>query len=371
MSSCIFGSHSGEDGSALVMTLAILMFLSILGTTALNSSNSELMLVGDSRRRQKAFFIAESGIEFGKQYLYESMDNGTNLNSIITGGAISKTVGDGNFNLYFEENATDDDFFWMISNGTYSNAKKQIKLYIEKDRSDIDMEADAAFGVYTPNATMTMKGNPLISGDEYDIPDDFDCSGAGCNGLATGVSGKPSLYFAEEPYSLSYNPSKHLSPDFDYDTIGTSDKDNEYWQDFAEALLPYADRTITPTDNVEAFWGTREDPDITVVDGKKINSTIDGAGVLILKNGADITGNFHFEGVAICLVQEGDTIEMFSAAGTPDIFGTVVVAGETPDEIHFEEITYTGNARVKYSSEALGFAYDAIPPDLIIISWQD
>jgi Tfp pilus assembly protein PilX len=64
-----------ENGIALILVLIILVLLSILGMTILTTSTSELRIVGNNRKVQAAFFVADSGTDFAltKDAIYTSI----------------------------------------------------------------------------------------------------------------------------------------------------------------------------------------------------------------------------------------------------------------------------------------------------------
>ncbi|EFI36149.1 hypothetical protein Dthio_PD3603 [Desulfonatronospira thiodismutans ASO3-1] len=390
--------YKKQAGSALIISIVVLMLLSILGAAALRATNSELGIVRDEIMREAAFYVSESGIEAGKSYLQERLSEsslrGDSSKSFILDSEIDniedeepylshKFENDSEYSVWFQwEDDNNNSSFQVISNGNKKDKNVQTTLTLQIDRNESDTPTpDAPFSIHTPNPKMRMQGNPLISGYDHDVPEDFLCGG-NCTGLENFDSeydSMPAIYSDNEFEYLDYQ-DKHLDSPVETTQIGDSALDetgiaNDYWIDYANRLLPNYDRLIEHDTDVPGndVWGDRENPQITIVDNKKLGGTIDGAGVLILKNGADITGNFHFEGIVVYMVEEGDTIDMFSA-GTPNIFGSVVVAGEElSDDIYFEdEIGYLGNANVSFSSEAiLNSAHNAIPPYINIVSWEN
>ena len=57
-----------EDGMALILVLVVVLLLSLLGTTMLGNSNSELSIAGNYRNSAAAFYAAEAGMAFGTTY---------------------------------------------------------------------------------------------------------------------------------------------------------------------------------------------------------------------------------------------------------------------------------------------------------------
>jgi len=61
-----------EDGSVVVLALIILMLLTMLGTSATNTSTTENQVAGNERRYKQNFFKAESASLQGAQYIQNS-----------------------------------------------------------------------------------------------------------------------------------------------------------------------------------------------------------------------------------------------------------------------------------------------------------
>ncbi len=56
-----------EKGIALVVSLIMLVLLTILGTYALSTSSTELIIAGNYRNNECAFYLAEAGIGYGQE----------------------------------------------------------------------------------------------------------------------------------------------------------------------------------------------------------------------------------------------------------------------------------------------------------------
>lgn len=385
--------QSKEQGSALIAALSVLVILSMLGVAALNSSDSETRLVHERIDRLTAFALAESGLEHGKQYV---KDNIFSLDALLEDFEddpddmrIEEKLDvnpEKSYVMNLEKDPDNSNVFFIKSTGTIywegrqDKAEVTLRLEVEKDMSESDFSADAPFSIYSPEPKMKMKGKPGISGTEYDLPQNFNCSGGNCEGLpkqSHEANYKPPIYSQDNFEQLDYK-DKHLeyegSEVDDPVKIGGSESNaNESWQDFAKGLAKDVEdekfgRLISRDSSVsgDAEWGNRDNPEVTVVKDKKLSGTVDGAGILILKDGADITGNYHFEGLVFVLTEKDqEELKMFSK-GTPYIYGSAIVTGEdSPEQIEFK-----GTANVYYNEEALGYAKNAIPPALNILSWQ-
>jgi len=76
-----------EDGIILIIVLITLLLLSILGTSLLDSTTSELKITGNSRNNQVAFYAADAALQFAQTYspIYLSL-NGSTTTWPATGG---------------------------------------------------------------------------------------------------------------------------------------------------------------------------------------------------------------------------------------------------------------------------------------------
>ncbi|WP_373500126.1 pilus assembly PilX N-terminal domain-containing protein [Desulfococcus sp.] len=64
-----------EDGSALVVTMLLLVVLTIIGVAATNTSVLEILTSNSNKKKQAAFYAAESGIQHGKKLLGQMIDD--------------------------------------------------------------------------------------------------------------------------------------------------------------------------------------------------------------------------------------------------------------------------------------------------------
>src|SRR6056297_1956052 len=91
-----------ERGSVLVATIMILMLLSIIGTAALDNTNTELLIARNEKINTQSFYLAEAGIEHAKTRL--SKNNSLN--------DFSRQLGIGRY----------------IVNSTYSNSNNEYEI---------------------------------------------------------------------------------------------------------------------------------------------------------------------------------------------------------------------------------------------------
>ncbi|MCF8037824.1 MAG: pilus assembly PilX N-terminal domain-containing protein [Desulfohalobiaceae bacterium] len=153
--------NEDEYGSVLVSGMFILVILSVLGTAAMNTSNTELFIVRNDKLHKQAFYLAESGIEHAKA-------------NIIAGNnttPIPSTLSVGNYNATWTS-LTDE--YLVNSTGQVENAV--VKLQAAFGKPSISPYGFGVFG----NSTITISGNPVV--DSYNSTLGYGSSGGGTSG---------------------------------------------------------------------------------------------------------------------------------------------------------------------------------------------
>lgn len=74
---------NNERGVAIIVVMGMLLLLTILGTTMLASSTSDLKIAGNYRNSQETFYSAEAALNFGESF--------TDIYSVLFPGAASTT----------------------------------------------------------------------------------------------------------------------------------------------------------------------------------------------------------------------------------------------------------------------------------------
>ena len=95
-------AHSGakQRGAVLVMALVILLVMTILWVTVMNTASLESTMAGNTQETNRAFHAAESGLE-------HSMMEGSSFSSLINPGATNGPSGEVyNFSSYNPATAT-------------------------------------------------------------------------------------------------------------------------------------------------------------------------------------------------------------------------------------------------------------------------
>jgi len=101
-----------ERGIALIVAMVMLLLLTMIGIFALNTSSTELHIVGNYRNTETAFFAADAGVAFGQT-------SAMIYNTLILGGAVPVTswpnASSPNGTVSVSSNSADVGVVWVAS----------------------------------------------------------------------------------------------------------------------------------------------------------------------------------------------------------------------------------------------------------------
>lgn len=324
-----------KSGFALVAVMIFAALGGILAAAMLYGVGSQIKSAAREIRYEKAFFVAEAGVELAKAELRSSG---------VSSFSATTNFGGGEVRYQSIKTTTSNATIWAT--GTYENASRVLEVKVLVDPGHYPPpSADGAVGVYGSNTTVSASGNALIDGQDYSLPTNFDCNGAACAGTVTTNTVQPGVFSTTTDTAVTTSGSGSIvgNPPT---TNGTSQFSANYWEDQADLWIPQAAITLSGSYSADTDLGTRDNPQITVVAGDStITSNLDGAGILIVMNGIDLStsGNFHYEGIIILLGNNH-----FGATGTVRLFGALVSTGDGGNIT-----TAQGTPAMMYSSEAL------------------
>ncbi|MFC1461187.1 hypothetical protein ACFLQR_01540 [Verrucomicrobiota bacterium] len=384
-----------ESGMVLLVVVLFATLAAILVAGLYFASTSQVKSTQRQLRMEKAFNIAEAGVERAKSVLrnshngfsdeligYDGVSNSYDdgLLWFGAGGAAVSLAGgtytvkiidddDGDGNLLVDTNET--VIVW--STGTYQGVQRVLEVAVCVPNPLYPPETvDGALALYGTNGEVIVQGSALVDGKDYALPADFFCSGAGCVGTVIATNDAvPGVYATDTTSVVNVIGAAAVEGDPPTDLDGGGDNTQQDWIDVANDLIPYAQLVINGGVIAgQATLGTREQPCITVMNGNvKITGNVDGAGILIIVGGVDIdlVGTFHYEGIVIMLGDGFDDPETeFQDHGNATIFGAVVGLGDNMD------FTPHGSPEITYSTEALANLRNILPPDeLQVVYWRE
>ncbi len=198
---------------------------------------------------------------------------------------------------------------------------------------------NAALGIASDSMNFTMSGNPHIYGENYDMDGTRGNSAYDTNGVSV-------ISTAESTWVTSAGGTR-ITGDPQATIISPPDNPIAYVPEY----IAGADTVFANGSSNNGNYGTAAAPIIAYADGNvKFGGSGTFYGVLVVHGTLDFKGTFDM----YCLViayGDATTINVSTSAGTPQIYGGVIVTG--PKNSSF---TMKGTADVRYSVEALAMA---------------
>ena len=339
-----------SSGMALVVVVILAAVAGILAAGLHYAGGSRIMQARQEMRFDKAFFVAEAGVERAKATLKTDVTNGT-----LYGGLTN--YGEGRFQINIQDNG--NNIYTIRSTGIVETAARVIEVVVS-NTPFVPGSSDGAFCIYGTNTDLKVKGSGAIDGNDWNLPTTL----GGDDETVNTNNAMPGVFTASVTNTI--NPQKSDSiignPAI---TNGIGQYDEAYWLELANGIMP--SHVYVDGDSL----GTRASPVVTLLpsNATTFNGTRAGAGILIVPGDATlkINGTFDFEGLIIMLGDgQIDVGEELSATGTAKIFGAIVCVGGELD------INIQGTFDLNYSSQALAnLAQLEVPSQLDMISWNE
>lgn len=361
-----------NSGVALITGLVIMVLLTAIGTYAINMTEIEETLSANLKASKQAFYIADAGIEWGRQQI------GASLALPPVPAAATQTLNAGNYAGNYT--VTFPNFFPALpayeytvmvhSVGNVGNASKTLQALVTKtfDLSDaaIAMRGNEAHSRFTGSAF-------LVDGRDYDHLTGTLTARAPQLGISVPaislesmVEGALAANQKDRVKGLdgtATNPSVGVSTALTSSTITA----------IANALCPALAQSYTPISgdikiSGNKAYGSNASPQITCFDGLgtpgamgvDLSGDISGSGILIVKN-ADLvaSGNFSYNGL---IIVTGNKVGFgMIGGGKKDVYGSVLINETNWDGSSYKELVLTGNSSVMRSQSALAMAKQLLP----------
>lgn len=357
------GFEPNSSGVVLVVVVILAAVAGILAAGLHYASGSRITQVRQEMRFEKAFFVAEAGIERAKA---ELLDRATNLSGVLKGfdgvtntaddGVLSfcsttgTNYGEGRFYVKVRNNNSenpfvDTDYIVIIrSTGIVETAARVIEAEVTVTPTlaftSMPMHADGAMGMYGTNTDLTVKGDGVLDGNDWHLPSTL----GGDDEIVSTNPAQPGVFYTQPDTSITQQKTNSI--------VGNPPITNGVGMDNETDLLQFL-ADIMPTNLYVGgdSLGTREAPRITMLAGDvTLNGNNFGAGILIVPGNASlkINGTFDYEGMIIIMgdgvVDMGNELE---ALGTAKILGAILCVGGELD------VKVQGTFDLKYSTEAL------------------
>lgn len=149
---------SGEGGSALILTLLILMVLSLMATVAVRSINTGVSAAGVYKNYQQNLYIADGAANYGYAIIERTIGNSYEVDPLIDAANVTSTA-----NLVLEINASsvsnidsaDTDSPNYAPNASIAIAGETVDIDIDFSRSDIAAGSSTEFAARYDGSTTT------------------------------------------------------------------------------------------------------------------------------------------------------------------------------------------------------------------------
>lgn len=362
--SCKTAPRNGQSGMVLLTVILFSAAIVVLAAGLYFMGISQAIGARRQVRLEKAFSISEAGIERAKAELMQ-MGAGDSVpaDGILSFGP-SVDFGGGSYSVRAIGNTGNVIAIW--STGRFQNVERVLEVGVTRSAAQHPpMSADGAIAIYGPNIEIALHGSSLVDGRDHTVPEDFDCSGAGCTGSVIDENEETAgIFSACLSSELTVGGSAQIigDPPMTSGTVG--DYTDDYWNAMVDYLLEHATIAL-PGGNISGNQtiGTRDDPEIAVITGNtRITGNVDGAGVLIITDEieVDLSGTFHYEGIII-LAGHNSKLD---ALGNAAIFGSVIALGE---DAHIKP---QGSPQIYYSTPALAnLANLPMPPGPLSVAY--
>jgi hypothetical protein len=375
---------NNDKGIAMALCLFVMAMLSGITVAALAMSRSDVIMSRNYRSGSQGLAAAEAGIMHAIQVVNNV--GVINLQNDVIGpwggsapfGTATMTQ---NTSYSYSVAVADDPYHGgnnrALMTGTATGPDNSIRIveaYVIK--SDIPNAPPGAIYLATDGNT-----NATFNGSNFSVNGNDVNYSNGLPGTATGVPGiatRTETNAAEVRNSLSgnqndgvqgagYVPGNPSTPSVATTQLGPTTTQVD--QMITDLLLLTHDTYTQSNFSGNQTFGTTAAPKISYFNSASGvtfgNGTVQGAGIMIVENALNLTGNLDFKG----LVLVRGTTSVTQASGSAQVWGAIWTTNFG--------LTVGGHADIQYSSEALalaniaGGAPGSLPAPIKIYSWRD
>ncbi len=334
------------------VTLIVIALLVLLGTTIMLTTSTDLKISANYREDARALAHAEAGAEYFIAYMRGNAlayPEAYNASATFTIPEFPADFSASDFSPSVTvtcissggcgPSSNNKTYKFQMTGTAEKNVSKTIEVVFGRN-TVLPQGADGAVAMYgggplTVNLKTGGGGDTNIDGHNYPIPSNPNCSGSACRTAGSTAGAMPGIYTpALQPtvtgnlVNLAGNPSQKIGGGLHTEAV---------WSAFVDDVLsnPYS-TTI----------GTRAHPAVSVVEvGQSLSGNTNGAGVLIVKDGASfsIGQGLCYEGVIVLLGSSNLT-----GAGNAIVYGSVITINHTG-----KTINASGNVNLYYSGQSM------------------
>lgn len=376
-----------ERGIALILAMLILLVVTLIGISAVNTSIYDNLIAGNKRASEEAFYVAEAGINefmgrFREDATYKISDN--DPTNPLWKLLLAKNLGKGATKIGYASGDPNSiqslqsqlDFGVEIRHKIDSSSPANVitysgvPIYIVKSygftedggNKDIEIEIKKGLDLNPPSALYSEAPVDIHGASTY-IQGNDQCGSDNKPGIITTTptiteSGNPEIY-GSIPKVINSSPNLPLN-----EMINNLKEEANFKYEYSAnvTLTGYSDNWGTPTDNGKdsnnhplplTYTGQMNIVYFNMQGNKtlKLSGGSHGAGILVVDGNLEINGGFTWYGIVLVK----GTVD-YTGGGEKNVTGGIM-AGESTTV----EGDVGGNAAVIYCSTAVKNAQKKIP----------
>ncbi len=254
------------------------------------------------------------------------------------------TTGSFNGGSWNVQLTTSVDTLWIVSTGTYADSSYTMRVRLLRSTKPFPVP-NSAIGIRAAPVNFKISGGASVDGHNWNLAGTDTVGSGDLPGVATMNSTDSASVAAAGGTNITGSPPVNV----DTTTVEPNPFLNEY--------LANADYIYNTSGTYAGqSWGTASAPVVVYCNAGadtsfsiKFTGGVTGYGILVVQGNVQFNGGINFVGLVI--VSGFNTVVAFGAAGTPQILGGLIVAGNSGASVTLKG---TGsNGKIKYSSAAI------------------
>lgn len=383
-----------EKGVALILAILLLLVLTLIGISSVNTSNYDSAISGNERSSEQAFYIAEAGLNEFKgrfkqgvtgqiidNYFYlTDLDNPAGLNWRLYLAINEQRAKEIGYNSNIPEHVFVQSLQSQLDSGVEVRHKvdsnNNVVVYgwkpvyiakshgFAKDGGRKVIEAEIKKGLdLNPPAALYSKAPVSIKSDSTTILGDDQCGTLDKTGIVTTstitITGHPTIDTQEVSSSKILDLQSLVDDLKEY-----ANYTYEYTSDITLANKNWGTPVFDPVTGLLTYTGELNTVYFNMNEINELTLSGDsyGAGILLVEGDLEIQGSLNWYGVVIV------TGSFRSTGGSTTINVTgAVLAGDT--SFNSVDVDILGQTDIYYCSEAIEWANDFLP--FKIFRWRE
>ena len=362
-----------ERGSALVALFVIVIICGALAVATLLPNLSRHREAKSAVERERAFQLAEAGIDFGIAEMRKSSGvlpatattSGTPGNGTSGSYALEYVAGNANGQDDDGDGVADDsdeaDFVQLVSTGRFNAEERTIRVLMRRSVDVPTIIASIQFNVENP--IVDLNGNAFnVSGFDHDMDGNEDAALPANHALAAPTD--PANIEAQ----LNGNDASHLegaggTPSITY--VDAIDLDR-----LVEQAKAAKTHTLTPGTYANLTIGSPDPSGVAfaVCEGDlHLSGQAEGYGILVVDGDLTCSGDLLWTGIVIVRGR----CSMTGGASEKRLIGAMIVGEEVVGAVDgTQTVKLAGTVDLRYSTAAIELAHQRLAM-MTVLSWQE